>query len=222
MPATNLSTFSPSPYRAGTNGGAEGWAAAAQYGRAKRGWLKTFLQLPHGIASQDTFADVFAKLPPEAFARCFMPWMQSMVQPSGSKLVALDGKSLRLSFPHGWDKSGMAHMVSAFVQANNSLGRREVLHWSVGDSESEQCWGEAFRSLKERGLRGVPAPHRLKLGSTNMVESMMKRLRKRTRVVGIFPNRSSCQRLIGSRLLELHEQWQAADERYLNLEYAGA
>ena len=36
-----------------------------------------------------------------------------------------------------------------------SVGRREVLHWSVGDSESEQCWSEVFRTLKDRGLRGV-------------------------------------------------------------------
>jgi len=72
------------------------------------------------------------------------------------------------------------------------------------------------------GVLAVPAPHRLKLSSANMVESIMKRLRKRTRVVGIFPNRSSCQRLIGRQLLELHEQWQAADEMYLNMAYAGA
>src|SRR6202011_6388231 len=36
-----------------------------------------------------------------------------------------------------------------------SQGRREVLHWSVGDSESEQCWGEVFRGLKDRGVSGV-------------------------------------------------------------------
>src|SRR5438309_519141 len=34
-------------------------------------------------------------------------------------------------------------------------GRREILDWRVGDSESEQCWGEVFRTLKDRGLAGV-------------------------------------------------------------------
>ena len=38
-----------------------------------------------------------------------------------------------------------------------SQGRREVLDWRVCDSESEQCWGEVFRSLKDRGLRGIQA-----------------------------------------------------------------
>jgi len=101
--------------------GADGWAAVAEYGRAKFDWLKTFLDLPHGIPSHDTFGDVFAKLQSETFERCFMQWMKKMVQLSGGKLVAIDGKSLRRSFEHGWDKSGMAHMVSAFVAANKMV-----------------------------------------------------------------------------------------------------
>jgi predicted transposase YbfD/YdcC len=101
--------------------GADGWTAVAAYGRAKLTWLKTFLELPHGIPSHDTFGDVFAKLKPEVFERCFMEWMKRLVQLSGGKLVAIDGKSLRQSFQHGWDKSGMAHMVSAFVEANKMV-----------------------------------------------------------------------------------------------------
>jgi predicted transposase YbfD/YdcC len=98
--------------------GADGWAAVAKYGQAKFQWLKTFLELPHGIPSHDCFGDVFAQLQPDAFEQCFMQWMQKMVQLSGGKLVAIDGKSLRQSFQRGWDKCGMAHMVSAFVETN--------------------------------------------------------------------------------------------------------
>lgn len=101
--------------------GADGWAAVEQYGRAKFKWLSTFLELPYGIPSHDTFGDVFAKLRPEVFETCFMQWMKSIVQLSAGKLVAIDGKSLRHSFEHGWDKSGMAHMVSAFVAANKMV-----------------------------------------------------------------------------------------------------
>lgn len=196
-------------------------------------------------------------------------------------------------------------------------GHRELLDWRVCDSESEQTWGECFRSLKDRGLKGVtlvvsdahqgiraavrrhfqgaawqrcrvhfkrelgnkvsyklraelmkdlasvfapweraeclrrgeeaaakweerrqpsvaamlregledclavldfPEHHRRKLASTNLAECIMKRLKKRTKVVGIFPNRQSCDRLIGSQLLELHEQWQAAGKAYFNME----
>lgn len=197
-----------------------------------------------------------------------------------------------------------------------SDGRREVLDWRVCDSESEQTWGEVFRSLKDRGLRGIeaivsdahrgiraaiqrhfqgvrwqrcrvhykremgrkvsykklkelnhdlstvfagegkteilrrgeemavkweksapavsamlregledcltaedfPERHRRKLRSTNLLENMMKRLKKRTRVVGVFPNRASCDRLIGAQLVELHEQWETQTRPYFNTE----
>lgn len=101
--------------------GADGWASVAEYGRAKYAWLKTFLELPHGIPSHDTFGDVFAKLRPESFEACFRQWMNQVVQLSAGKLVAIDGKSLRQSFEHAWDKSGMAHMVSAFVAGNKMV-----------------------------------------------------------------------------------------------------
>jgi len=199
-------------------------------------------------------------------------------------------------------------------------GRREVLDWRVADSESEQSWGEVFKSLKDRGLGSVqlvvsdahsgiraaitrhlqgatwqrcrvhfkremgrkvsykklkqlmgelasvfapeekaecllraeemavrweqaapavaarlrsgiedclavlsfPEHHRRKFRSTNLLENMMRRLKKRTKVVGVFPNRASCDRLVGSQLMELHEQWQTEAKAYVNMEYAGA
>jgi transposase-like protein len=70
-------------------------------------------------------------------------------------------------------------------------------------------------------IESFPEHHRKRLTSTNLLENMMKRLKKRTRVVGVFPNRASCHRLIGAQLLELHEQWIAQDQVYLNMEYAG-
>jgi predicted transposase YbfD/YdcC len=101
--------------------GADDWVAVQMYGRCKLKWLKTFLDLPRGIPSHDTFSDLFARLDPEAFERCFQEWVAAVVEPSGGKLVAIDGKSLRRSFEKGWDKSGMAHMVSAFVEANRMV-----------------------------------------------------------------------------------------------------
>jgi transposase-like protein len=66
-----------------------------------------------------------------------------------------------------------------------------------------------------------PAHQRKRLKSTNLLENIMKRLKKRTKVVTVFPNRASCDRLVGSQLLELHEQWQAETKDYFNMEYAG-
>lgn len=98
--------------------GAGDWVAVVFYAHRKRAWLESFLELPGGIPSHDTFSRVFARLKPEALEKCFLAWMGKLVELGGGKLVAIDGKSLRNSFEHGWDKSGMAHMVSAFVQAN--------------------------------------------------------------------------------------------------------
>jgi predicted transposase YbfD/YdcC len=105
--------------------GCDDWCAVASYGRTKLGWLKTFLALPGGIPSHDTFSDVFARLSPDAFETCFRNWMAAMVELSGGKLVAIDGKSIRRSFEHGWDKSGMAHLVSAFVAGNKMVFAQE-------------------------------------------------------------------------------------------------
>lgn len=195
-------------------------------------------------------------------------------------------------------------------------GRREILDWRLGDSESEAAWGDLFRDLKDRGLTGVrlvvsdahrgiraaldrhfqgvawqrcqvhfkrelarkvayraagelmaavravfagdsvaeclargeelaaareartpavaaalragladcltvmsmPEDHRPRLTSTNMLEGLMKRLKKRSRVVGVFPNRASCDRLIGAQLLEVHEAWATEERRQFNMD----
>jgi len=98
--------------------GADGWVEVAEFGQAKQRWFATFLDLPGGIPSHDTFGRVFAKLSPDAFEKCFIAWTSSLPGVSGGRLIAIDGKAIRRSFEHGWDKSGMTHLVSAFVDAN--------------------------------------------------------------------------------------------------------
>jgi predicted transposase YbfD/YdcC len=101
--------------------GAGDWVAVVYYATKKKAWFESFLELPFGIPSHDTFSRVFAKLNPDELEKCFLAWMNTLVKLGGGKLVAIDGKSLRNSFEHGWDKSGMVHMVSAFVQANKMV-----------------------------------------------------------------------------------------------------
>lgn len=98
--------------------GAEGWVDVELFARSKQAWLSTFLDLEHGIPSHDTFGRVFARIDPDAFERCFGNWM-STLKSAGTRLIAIDGKSIRRSFEHAWDKSGMVHLVSAFAQANH-------------------------------------------------------------------------------------------------------
>lgn len=112
--------------------GAEGWGDIAQYGRSKHDWLKTFLTLPNGIPTDDTFSRVFARLDPEAFARCFALWTQSIKKKTGGQVVSIDGKSLRHSFDTATGKAAI-QMVSAW--ANES---RLVLAQQKVDTKSNE------------------------------------------------------------------------------------
>lgn len=98
--------------------GADGWAEVEMFAQSKLSWFATFLELPGGVPSHDTFGRIFSRLNPDAFERCFVAWTASLPASRGGRLIAVDGKSIRRSFEHAWDKSGMARLVSAFVDAN--------------------------------------------------------------------------------------------------------
>lgn len=97
--------------------GAEGWEMVEAWGRGNLDWLATFLTLPHGIPSHDTFDRVFAMLDPLAFERCFNGWTAALVGNGAGLFVAVDGKTLRRSWKHAWSKTP-AHLVSAFASQN--------------------------------------------------------------------------------------------------------
>jgi predicted transposase YbfD/YdcC len=97
--------------------GADGWVDVAAFGRVKERWLRTFLALPGGIPSHDTFGRVFALLDPVEFRRCFLSWTQAVVGAPGDQVVAIDGKTLRRSHDRQGGK-GALHLVSAWATAN--------------------------------------------------------------------------------------------------------
>jgi predicted transposase YbfD/YdcC len=97
--------------------GAESWSAVEGWGWGNIEWLSTFLELPHGIPSHDTFDRVFGLLDPLGFEKCFMAWTTALVKNSLGLFIAVDGKTLRRSFKHAWSKTPV-HLVSAFVAKN--------------------------------------------------------------------------------------------------------
>jgi len=106
--------------------GADDWVAIERFGKARIDWFKTFLELPNGIPSHDTFGRVFALLDPDQFQHGFLNWVQALAEVSLSQIVAIDGKMLRHSFDRTLGKAAI-HMVSAWASANRLvLGQLKV------------------------------------------------------------------------------------------------
>lgn len=106
--------------------GADGWTDVEQFGKAKLKWFKTFLALPNGIPSHDTFGRLFARLDPVEFQAAFLAWVQAINELTHGQIVAVDGKTLRRSHDHTLGLEAI-HMVSAWATANRLvLGQTKV------------------------------------------------------------------------------------------------
>ena len=106
--------------------GADSWVDIEMYGKSKEEWLKTFLPLPKGIPSHDTFGRVFAALNPEEFEKSFLEWVKAINELTQGQVIAIDGKQLRGSHDRENGKNAI-YMVSAWATENELvLGQRKV------------------------------------------------------------------------------------------------
>jgi len=95
-----------------TLSGGENFTDMERFGRLREHWLRTFLQLPQGIPSHDTFNRVFSALDPHAFMDCFGQWIQGVCPNLSNEIVAIDGKALRRAVDAG---GSIPYMVSAWA-----------------------------------------------------------------------------------------------------------
>lgn len=93
--------------------GAQGPTHMADFARQKIDWLKTFLHLPNGAPSHDTFGRVLAMLDPDAFEQCLLTWINALVDSTGQQALHIDGKTLRNSFDSA-SQTAAVHMISVW------------------------------------------------------------------------------------------------------------
>ena len=105
--------------------GTESWNDMENFGKAKQEWLRTFLRLPEGIPSHDTFNRVFSALNPEELESSFIAWTRSVAELTDNEVISIDGKSMRGTRKYG--SKSIVHMVSAWACENHIvLGQLKV------------------------------------------------------------------------------------------------
>ena len=115
-------------------------------------------------------------------------------------------------------------MKAVFVQRDEKSARAKAAEVV---RQFQNRYGKAME-IFETGIDDVlsylhyPAAHRVRVSSTNPIERLNLEIRRRTRVVGIFPHRGACLRLIGMLLVEIHEDWLTDDKAYLTFDDAPA
>jgi hypothetical protein len=118
---------------------ADDWDDVVVWANARHEWLKTFLALPRGIPSPETFARVFARLDPDAFERCFTAWTGDLARGMDGQVVSVDGKTLRRA-----------------ASATPGTGGRST--WSApGRGTTNWCWANWPWMTRATRLRPSPS-----------------------------------------------------------------
>ena len=97
------------------------------------------------------------------------------------------------------------HLLEKFLSRYEATAPKLVA-WA------EEALPEGFTAF------GLPSSHRRRLRTTNLVERLNEEIKRRTRVARLFPNEASCLRLVSAVLMEISEDWQTADKRYVVFE----
>jgi predicted transposase YbfD/YdcC len=98
--------------------GCDSFTDIEDFGNAKLGWLKKFVDCPDDrIPSHDTLGDFYKRLDPEKFQECFVHWTSQVCGITEGELISIDGKTLRRSHDREGGKAAI-HMVSAWAGLN--------------------------------------------------------------------------------------------------------
>jgi len=106
--------------------GSEGWEDIENFGHIKLDWLRQYRDFEAGIPRHDTIARVISRLKPNEIEQAFQSWISSLIEKTGSDVIAIDGKTARRSFTTKGRKNAL-HTVSAWsCQHQLVLGQSAV------------------------------------------------------------------------------------------------
>lgn len=145
-----------------------------------------------------------AEVIPEAvWQRCYVHFLRNALDHLPRKAVDDCLQELRWLY----DRRDLAEAQKDLTQWLERWGRKypKLCEWV------EESIAETLNFYR------LPLPHHKHMKSTNMLERFNEEIRRRTRVVRIFPNGASCLRLVRALAVETHESWLEAS-RYLNMD----
>ena len=116
----------------GTICGAEGWDELVDFCEARRGWFETFLDMPNGVPSADTFRRVFEKLDPTAFQERFTKFVAALARDLSGEVVAIDGKTLR-GLVDKAGKEAQLHLVHVWATSQKLLLAQQAVDGASGE-----------------------------------------------------------------------------------------
>ena len=122
--------------------GADTWPEIHTYGLAEKEWLSTFLQLPDGIPSADTFRRVFILIDKDESENSFISWITAVETVTEGQVIAIDGKTNRGSHDRASGKPPI-HVVSAWASEN---------HITSGQVKTEEKPNEITAILEQLNL----------------------------------------------------------------------
>lgn len=173
-----------------TIGGAQGWESIETYGLSHQTWLETFLALPHGIPSADTYRRVFERLQPEALQQCFRSWVDHIIDELGAQVIPIDGKCLKGSYDRNQKQSAL-HVVSAWA------------------SEHRLVLGQVKVESKSNEITAIPALLELLdiKGSTITIDAMGTQTQIAERIIAKQANYVLCLKANHPTLHAQVQQW---------------
>jgi predicted transposase YbfD/YdcC len=129
--------------------GADGWNALALFAAERAEFFATFLEMPRGTPSADTFRRVFEALDPRAFQDAFRRWLKPFLENLEGQTVALDGKTLRGALAHAAGQSGAFHLLHVWATEQRLLLAQKAVDGAPGEIQA------AVELLKLLDLKGA-------------------------------------------------------------------